>query len=85
VPLADRSDAVLAALAQDGLARLAQASAGRHLVPPPVAPAFLAGWQTEALLRQVLAGPGRVKTGAMGLSGFTRRGKLLWAALSGRW
>ena len=85
VPLTDGRAEAVAGLARHGLEKLAQARAGRTLVPRHAAPAFLAGWQTEGLLRKVLAEPGRVAAGAMGLSGFARRGGLLWASLTGRW
>jgi phytoene synthase len=49
----------------------------------PVAPA-LAAWQARGLLRQVVANPAVVANAAMGLSEFSRRGGLLWAAFTGR-
>ena len=49
------------------------------------APALLAGWQTEALLKQVVADPLLVVQGRMGQSEFSRRGGLLWQAVTGRW
>ncbi len=68
-------------LARAGLARLAQARAGRRAVPREVRPALLAGWQAEPLLKQVASG--LVTTPH--LSEFQRRGRLLWQAASGRW
>ena len=67
-------------LARHGLARLAEARKARKSVPKEVAPALLAGWQTEALLRQVLAG----RT-SPALSEAGRRWGLLWQAFTGRW
>ncbi|MES2542098.1 MAG: phytoene synthase, partial [Pseudomonadota bacterium] len=40
-------------LVRRGLERLAEARAARKAVPNAVAPALLAGWQTESVLRQV--------------------------------
>ncbi|MDM7930976.1 squalene/phytoene synthase family protein [Tabrizicola sp.] len=68
-------------LARDGLARLATARAGRRVVPKAVAPALLAGWQAEPILRQV----GDGTDAALGLSEFQRRGRLIWQAFTGRW
>jgi phytoene/squalene synthetase len=84
-PLADTRAEAVAGLARDGLARLAEARRGRGRVPPGAGAAFLSGWQTEALLRQVLADPRRVPEGTLGLSEFARRGGLAWAAITGRW
>ena len=69
------------ALAQMGLEKLAAARKGRKSVPKEVAPALLAGWQTERLLRQGFAG----ESSELQLSEFQRRGRLLWQSLTGRW
>jgi phytoene synthase len=68
-------------LARLALVRLAAARQARPLVPKEVFPAFLAGWQTKSLLRQV------VSTGRCDvvLSEFQRRWRLLWQASTGRW
>lgn len=68
-------------LARLGLGRLAAARAARKTVQKAVAPALLAGWQTEGLLRQAL-GP---RPADLGLPEFHRRGRLLWQAFTGRW
>jgi len=73
------------ALAEAGLAALARARAGRWLVPRRASPALLAGWQAEALLRRALADPEAVTEGRLQLSEFSRRGRLMWQAFSGRW
>jgi 15-cis-phytoene synthase len=78
-PLPDGRPEALRVWATTGLERLALARRGR--VPRAAA---LAGWQARGLLRQVLADPRVVAEGRMGLSEFSRRGGLLWAALSGR-
>ena len=77
-PLPDGRAEAVEALAKDGLQRLAMAK-GR--VPVPAA---LAAWQARGLLRQVAVDPRVVANGAMGLSEFSRRGGLLWAAFTGR-
>ncbi|WP_103256143.1 phytoene/squalene synthase family protein [Tabrizicola aquatica] len=67
-------------LAQRGLQRLAEARGSRGKVPRKVAPALLAGWQTEGLLRQVLAG-----AASPALPEAQKRWRLLWQAFTGRW
>lgn len=68
-------------LARQGLEKLAFARAGRKGVPKAAAPALLAGWQTEGLLRQALGS----QSSPLQLTEFQRRGLLLWQAFSGRW
>lgn len=68
-------------LARQGLAKLALARAGRSAVPRAVAPALIAGWQAEGLLRQMLAG----RSSPLQLTEFQRRWQLLWQAFTGRW
>ena len=67
-------------LARRGLEKLAQARKGRKAVSKEIAPALLAGWQTEALLRQVVAGRSSPELSEAG-----KRWGLLWQALTGRW
>jgi 15-cis-phytoene synthase len=67
-------------LARIGLEKLKAARTGRKTISKDVAVALLAGWQTEALLRQVAGGQP-----VPGLSEFSRRGRLLWQATTGRW
>lgn len=67
-------------LARLGLTRLAEARKAQRSVPKGVAPALLAGWQAEGLLRQVLAGQL-----PPALSEAQRRWRLLWQAFTGRW
>lgn len=67
-------------LARLGLERLAEARAGRKSVPKEIAPALLAGWQAEGILRQVVAG-----RSSPDLPEAQRRWRLLWQALTGRW
>ncbi len=82
VPLVDGRPQAVRDLAAEGLARLratrgARVGAGRA--------ALLAGWQTAALLAQVQRDPTVVAEGRMGLSEFSRRGRLAWQALGGSW
>lgn len=78
-PLPDGRAVAVRALAEQGLAKLAEARRGA--VPKASA---LAAWQAKGLLMQVQVDPMVVAEGRMGLSEFARRGGLLWAALSGR-
>jgi hypothetical protein len=83
IPLLDGRDDGIRALAEVGLARLAVARAAR--IEPAAAPALLAGWQAEALLRLAAKDPARVGDGALHLSEFSRRGRLLWQAVTRRY
>ncbi|MGB8812733.1 MAG: squalene/phytoene synthase family protein [Paracoccaceae bacterium] len=85
VPLLDGRPQGVAALANKGLAALAQARSNRNLVPAAARPAMLAAWQTKALLTQAARTPARVAEGTLQLSEFAKRGGLLWAGLTGRW
>lgn len=72
-------------LVDEGLIRLSRARAARKSVPKAVAPALLAGWQAESMLRKALADPAAVTEGRLAGSEFHRRGGLLWQAFTGRW
>lgn len=67
-------------LARLGLEKLAEARKSRKSVPKEVAPALLAGWQTEGLLQQVVAGRPSPE-----LPEAAKRWRLLWQAFTGRW
>ena len=82
IPLVDGRPQAVAALATEGLARLARARAHRAALPPA---AMLAGWQTERLLTLAQRAPHLVAEGGLASSEFARRGGLLWTALTGRW
>lgn len=82
-PLPDEGDAAIAALARDGLSRIARARHAAGRVPRPVRPALWTGWQATGLLRQAASEPQRVLSGRLGVSEFSRRGGLLWRALTG--
>ncbi len=83
IPLLDGRDEGIAALAMRGLARLS--AARKAGVEAKAHPAILAGWQAEGLLRLAAKEPGRVGDGSLQLSDFSRRGRLLWQAFTGRW
>lgn len=83
--LPEDSDAGIRALAQRGLERLSQARKARGAVPASAMPALLTGWQAGPILRHALAEPALVRAGGLALSEFSRRGRLLARALSGRW
>lgn len=72
-------------LAAGGLQRLSSARRARKTVPGPVAPALLAGWMAEPVLRLAAAAPQRDGAGDLTISEFRTRGQLLWQTLGGRW
>jgi phytoene synthase len=84
-PLPDAGPEAVARLAREGLAWIAAARAARGAVPRAVRPALLPAWQAAPLLARAAAAPQRVRGGELQLSEFTRRGRLLWQAASGRW
>lgn len=67
-------------LARHGLEKLAEARAARKAVPKEVSSALLAGWQTEGILHQAVAG-----RSSPGLSEAKKRWQLLWQGFTGRW
>lgn len=77
-PLPEGMDA--AELARKGLRKLVAARAARKAVPKDVAPALLAGWQAEGILKQMLAGRSSPRS-----SEAHKRWALLWQAFTGRW
>lgn len=85
VPLLDGTPQGLRALAARGLDRIESARRNRHAVSKEAGVALLAGWQAEAILRQVLRAPERVSDGSLGQSEFRRRTSLMWLASRGRW
>jgi phytoene synthase len=83
-PLFDGRPAAVSVLARAGLDRLAAARAQRSQVGAGT-PALLPGWQAGAILAQAADDPNLVARGALGLSEFSRRGRLAFQALTGRW
>ncbi|WP_323007022.1 squalene/phytoene synthase family protein [Pseudorhodobacter sp.] len=82
IPLLDGRDEGVKALAEQGLARLALAR--KAAIDPGANPARLAGWQAHGLLTMAAREPARVGEGALHLSEFSRRGRLLWQAFTHR-
>lgn len=80
VPLVDGRPEAVAALARQGLARIAAAREGLRRAGPARA-ATIAGWQAEGLLRLAAAEPARVAEGRLELSEFARR----WGLLKAGW
>lgn len=76
------AEACFAALARDGLGRLARARAALRAAPPAARLASLPGWQAEAVLRRAAQAPERVAQGRLGSSEFARRLGLLRARLT---
>ncbi|WIY24902.1 squalene/phytoene synthase family protein [Parasedimentitalea psychrophila] len=85
VPLLDGTPDGVRALACKALERLMNARAAGGRVSPSAGVALLAGWQAEAILRQIIQQPERVALGALGQSEFRRRAGLIWRAALGRW
>ena len=83
LPLPDGRPEAVAALAREGLERLARGRAARGQISPAARPGLLSAWRAGALLRQAAKTPERVAAGALGQSEFARRGSLLWRALTG--
>lgn len=84
-PLPDASDSAIAALARSGLVRMKRARAARRNVPADVGVIMLTGWQAGPVLRRATRHPHLVQSGGLALSEFSRRGRLLLRALTGRW
>lgn len=85
VPLVDGRPEAVALLAQGGLVRLRAARQARSGVSKAAGQALFAGWQAEAILKQVAAEPQRVAEGALGHSEFAKKAGLLRRSLTGRW
>ncbi len=82
VPMVDGRPEAVAALAAEGVKRLKRARAAR--ISKTVRAAFLPAWQAGPLLTLAARTPERVKDGALQLSEFSRRARLLRAAMTGR-
>lgn len=82
-PLLNPDPDAIRTLAAEGLNHLAIARAQRSTMGSAF-PAALTGWQAGALLKQAHNNPLRVTEGSLGLSEFSRRSRLIWAATTGR-
>jgi phytoene/squalene synthetase len=85
IPMLDGTPEGVRGLAQKALERLNNARTSRSRIPASAAPAMLAGWQAETILKQAIREPERVAQGALGKSEFGKRGSLLWRAATARW
>ena len=80
VPLIDGRQDAIRDLAHSTLSRLPSKAVLRRSVPTSAHPALLEGWQTRALLAQIVADPGRVARADIKLSEFRKRLSLLLAS-----
>lgn len=80
IPLVDGTAAGVAALAREGLTRLDQARGARRLPKGAMMAAYLA----RPILTLAAREPARVADDALVLPEFTRRKRLLWQSLTGR-
>lgn len=85
VPLVDGRAEAVALLAQGALARLQAARKVRSKISKVAGQALFAGWQAEAILKQVASEPQRVADGALGQSDFAKKAGLLRCSFTGRW
>ena len=83
VPLVDGRPAAVAALAREGLGRIAGARGGLRRLGGAARAATIAAWQAEGLLRLAAAEPARVAEGRLQLAEFARRWGLLRAGWRG--
>lgn len=83
VPLLDGRPEGIIALAEQGLERLRQGRESLE-IPSAAKPALRAGWMAGPILRQAATEPQRVADGALAMSEFARKGRLLVLSLAGR-
>jgi len=83
-PLPDAAPEAIAALARTGLASLTRARNSRTTLPAAAIPALFPAWQAKALLSLAARDPARVTQNTLRLSEFSRRGRLLLTATTGR-
>jgi len=83
-PLPDASPEAIAKLARTGLTHLARARQSRSALPAAAIPALYPAWQAKALLSLAAKDPSRVTGNTLRLSEFSRRGRLLLTAATGR-
>lgn len=85
IPLPDGRGDTVSALVRKGLERLNSARSRRGAVSAEASRAFLAGWQTETILKQAAMTPQRVADGALEIGAMRGRLSLMWQAATGRW
>lgn len=83
IPLVDGRAAAVKRLCQDTLKDLPRSGALKAALPRPARPALLEGWQARALLARAVQNPQRVADGALRLSEFEKRWRLLRASVFG--
>lgn len=83
-PLPDAGPEAIRALAAEGLVWIARGRGALAALPGPVRPALWPAAGAAAVLRRAARDPSRVAAGTLGPSEFTRRFRLLRAALTGR-
>jgi len=83
-PLPDPAPEAIAALARTGLDHLTRAHKSRATLPAAAIPALYPAWQAKALLSRAAKEPARVLANSLRLSEFSRRGRLLLTATTGR-
>lgn len=76
------SEEMVRELASDGLARLSEA---RRVLPRKGNAALRSAWRAKGALTRAKSSPHLALEGALGGSEFTRRGRLLWLSMTGRW
>lgn len=85
MPLPDEAPEAIAALAAEGLSRIARARAARGLVPHHVRPALWSGWSARVRLRAAQTNPARVLQGTLPDPRITRAPALMIRSLTGYW
>lgn len=85
VPLTDGSDTEVAALANQGLARLAKGRASRRAVSKAAGAALVAGYHARPVLRMVQEAPGRVVADALDANPARDSLRFLNVSLRGWW
>ncbi|PYC48695.1 phytoene synthase [Litorivita pollutaquae] len=85
VPLVDGRPEAIAGLANDGLNRLNASRLGRRHMSKPARAAMLPAWLAAPVLQQAAKEPARVAQGALGLSDFAQKARLMRCAMTGRW
>lgn len=80
VPLLDGRPEAVARLAQSALDRFRRGRGQQTRIPISARPVLYAFWQAHPLLEQAVRHPIRVSRGTLGISGFSSRRRLLWAA-----
>lgn len=84
VPLLDGRPEGVKALADRALTRFRQGKAAQSTIPAAARPALYTFWQAEPILKTALANPLCVADGALAVSEFARRARLLLVSLTGR-